>query len=161
MCERGDEAVHCLNSDVLGEVKSYSQVFFLGGGVTTPLTPPMICLCLALAYWRGGGRKWQHYLPFILLLEARVSLWSYRLSSVLWLAMLVYVYSFQITCTCLFIYETITFYKYRLTLLVAGSSLPLLVAWGGAVYDPPPLISRDLMRRFSKFKRHSILLNVI
>ena len=47
-----------------------------------------------------------------------------------------------------------------LTLLVAGSWLPLLVARGRAVYDPP-LKFLDLFGRFSKFKRHSISLNVI
>ena len=45
-----------------------------------------------------------------------------------------------------------------LTLLVAGSWLPLLVA-GGCL--GPPLISRDLTGRFSKFKRQSIPLKVI
>ena len=48
--------------------------------------------------------------------------------------------------------------QFPLTLLVAGSWLPLLVA-GGCL--EPPLISRDLADRFSKFKRHSIPLNVI
>ena len=49
--------------------------------------------------------------------------------------------------------------KARLTLLVAGSWLPLLVA-GGVVKDPP-LISPVLTGRFLKFKRHSIHLNMI
>ena len=47
-----------------------------------------------------------------------------------------------------------------LTLLVAGSWLPLLVAGGGGCLGPP-LISPVLTGRFLKFKRHSFRLNMI
>ena len=47
-----------------------------------------------------------------------------------------------------------------LTLLVAGSWLPLLVARGGGCLGPP-LRSPVLTSRFLKFKRHSFRLNVI
>ena len=48
-----------------------------------------------------------------------------------------------------------------LTLLVAGSWLPLLVAGGGGCLGPPPLISPVLTGRFGKFIRHSLRLNMI
>ena len=48
-----------------------------------------------------------------------------------------------------------------LTLLVAGSWLPLLVAMGGGGCLGPPLRSPVLTGRFSKFKRHSFRLNMI
>ena len=48
-----------------------------------------------------------------------------------------------------------------LTLLVAGSWLPLLVAGGGGGCLGPPLISPVLTGRFLKFKRHSFCLNMI
>ena len=51
-------------------------------------------------------------------------------------------------------------FPWLLTLLVAGSWLPLLVA-GGLFRTPPPLRSRVLTGRFFKFKRHSIRLNMI
>ena len=47
----------------------------------------------------------------------------------------------------------------NLTLLVAGSWLPLLVAREGCL--GPPLISPALTGRFLKFKRHSFRLNMI
>ena len=49
-----------------------------------------------------------------------------------------------------------------LTLLVASSWLPLLVAiGGGGGCLGPPLISPVLTGRFLKFKRHSFRLNMI